>query len=98
MKFLLYILTLVAMCQPVVADQRNEKIAFLQRVNKVVFDQCYNGNMQRNGYTKLEDCRANHSPSKCAPLAYLEDLNPWMQCVSSCGIAGMWARNFGECS
>ncbi len=43
-------------------------------------------------------CLADYTPKKCKDLAYGRDRLAWKECVSSCGNANLYSRNFGECS
>jgi hypothetical protein len=47
---------------------------------------------------EYRECWRNHSPEKCKSLVYGNNPDAWKYCVYSCGGAGFFSKNFGECS
>jgi hypothetical protein len=98
MMRMVYVLAMVCLAMPVTADAYLEEQRFFDTVYKRFQEKCAFDNFRKNGYSRIQECRAAYSPKKCASLVYIEDWGPWRQCVRSCAHAGTWSRNFGECS
>jgi len=95
---LIFLFGILCASLPVAADDYAKEQSYFDSVYKRFQEKCTSDNFRRNGYTRINDCRAAYSPRKCASLAYIEDWGPWRRCVRSCAHAGSWSRNFGECS
>lgn len=80
------------------ANDRAEEQRYYQMVYNEFRQNCTGANLRRNGYTRIDDCRADYSPRRCAGLAHVDDWQPWRQCVRSCAHASVWSRTFGDCS
>lgn len=72
------------------ADKRKER-EYLNEIRTLIQKEC-------RGSRNYAQCRSEHSPSKCKPLAFNEDLSAWARCVRSCAHAGFLSRTVGECS
>jgi hypothetical protein len=70
-----------------------EDSAYLNAVYKTCTTKC----ASKYG-TELYECWKKYTPEKCKEQVYNLSSGGWSRCVMSCGSAGYFSRNFGECS
>ena len=88
---LLFLFVLLSGAVVYASDDENKE--FLQEVIDEFREECEG----EEGIDYL-NCWADYTPDKCKALVYLKDKAAWRRCVYSCGSAGFFSKNFGECS